>query len=184
MRNVRLVGLALVALAAVALPVSAATSQVNPPHDDVVKDQNFIIIGPAAINLSDTNGRYMWIIAEIGNHSDPPHADKVTVNLTIAGTVPTGCIRTPLDNAPGDGFLDEARILPGQNTVFLGPLKQKFVVYRLRYECHTPAAIGTFNQTVTVSIIHNDSNPNDSDPETDGNPTNNMKTVTKTVIVQ
>jgi hypothetical protein len=148
----------------------------NPPHDDVVKDQNFIVIGPAAINLSDTNGRYMWIIAEIGNHSGPPHTDSVTIHLTIAGAVPAGCTRTPLDNAPADGFLDEAQILPGQNTFLLAPMEQKFVVYRLRYECHAPAVISTFNQTVTVSIIHNGA--------PDGNPANNSKTVTKTIIIQ
>ena len=148
----------------------------NPPHDDVVKDQNFVVIGPAAINLSDTNGRYMWIIAEIGNHSAPPHADVITVHLAIAGAVPAGCTRTPLDNAPVDGFLDEAQILPGQSTFVMAPNEQKFVVYRLRYECHAPAVISTFNQTVTVSIIHNGA--------PDGNPANNSKTVTKTIIIQ
>ncbi|MDO8614941.1 MAG: hypothetical protein Q7T33_04295 [Dehalococcoidia bacterium] len=150
----------------------------RPPHDDVVKDQNFIAIGPAAINLSDTNGRYMWIIAEIGNHSGgPPHIDNVTVNLTVTGGL-GGCTRTPLDNAPADGFLNEALILPGQSTFEMAPLEQKFVVYRLRYECHGPAAvISTINQTVTVCIIHNA-------PGVDGNPANNCKTVTKTIIIQ
>jgi hypothetical protein len=151
----------------------------NPPHDVVVKDQNFVVIGPAAINLSDTNGRYMWIIAEVGNHSGPPHTENVTVNLTIAGTVPNGCTRTPLDNNPADGKLNEAMILPGQDTFTMTGNEQKFVVYRVRYECHSPAVIGTFNQTVTVSISHNPAGA-----PLDGNLANNSKTTTKTIIIQ
>ena len=55
----------------------------TPTHDVGVK--YVILVGPAAINLSDTNGRYMWVIAEIGNFTVPPHVELVHINIGIVG---------------------------------------------------------------------------------------------------
>ena len=106
-------------------------------HDPDVK--GITVIGPAAINLSDTNGRYMWVLSEIGNFSD--HVEEVSLALSITPAVPTDCTR------------DEQQILPGQSQFLIDEDEQKFVVWRVRYECHT-ATPQTLDQTITVSIDH------------------------------
>jgi len=145
----------------------------RPPDDGVVK--YVIAIGPAAINLSDTTGRYMWVIAEVGNIGSDPDPETVTVTMEIDEDVPppNGCTRTPLDDNPADGILNESMVLPGQDTFIMADEEQKFLVWRLRYECHSPATVQTFDQTVTVTI----------DLAGDGNPANDSQTVVKTVII-
>jgi hypothetical protein len=147
----------------------------NPPHDVVVK--YCLTIGPAAINLSDTTGRYMWIICEVGNHSGPPVTETVTVSMDIPQAVPAGCTRTPVDGADaGSSIGEESMILPGQSTFTMTGNEQKFLVWRLRYECHSPApANSTFQQTVNVNIA--------LVGPVDGNLSNNSFSVTKTIIV-
>jgi hypothetical protein len=160
-----------------------------PTHDVGVK--YVILVGPAAVNLSDNNGRYMWVIAEIGNFTLPPHVELVHISLTIAEAVPAGCTRTI------------AQILPGQAQFTLLPLEQKVLVWRVRYECHSPAAIQTITQTVTVGITHCDPStsnpgpitqptpggvcsPNSVGPGHETNPSglaNNTKTAVKQVII-
>ncbi len=141
----------------------------TPSHDVVVKDQNFIVIGPAAINLTDTNGRYMWVIAEVGNHTDPAHVETVDIGLDISPDVPDGCTR------------DAQQILPGQARFLMSENEQKFVVFRVRYECHTPADPQVITQTVTVSITH--INTSDGD-ELGAALDNNSQTTTKAVIIE
>lgn len=165
-----------------------------PFHDVGVK--YVILVGPAAVNLSDSNGRYMWVIAEIGNFST--HTELVHINLSISPAVPAGCTRTA------------SLILPGQVqfTLLGSPTsgEQKILVWRVRYECHSPAAIQTINQTVTVGVTHCDPSttglaapeptavtvaapggicqPNAVPAGADGNLANNTKTATKQVIIQ
>ena len=139
----------------------------TPDHDVLVK--TVTLIGPAAINLSDTNGRYMWIIAEVGNHSD--HTELVTITLTILEPVPAGCTRV----------ID--MVLPGQTTFVMVAGEQKFIVWRVRYECHAVAG-QVINQTVTVSISHDDIDGAGPHNGNDTVPANNSKTTVKQVIIQ
>jgi hypothetical protein len=146
----------------------------RPPVDGQVK--YILTIGPAAINLSDTVGRYMWIIAEIGENGSNAGNVEVTVDMSIDpanDAVPVGCTRTPLDDNPNDGILSEALVLPGQDNFILLDDEQKTLVWRLRYECHDPATNGTFDQTITVEIT----------VAGDQNPANDSITVVKTVII-
>jgi hypothetical protein len=137
-----------------------------------------LTVGPAAVNLSDTNGRYMWVICEIGNVTS--EAESVTITAAadlVSGNVPTGCTR------------DSSLILPGQTAFTLGAHEQKVIVYRVRYECHNPAQTSiqqVINQTVTFTVTHvNDgvgAHNVASDVETIL--TDNTKTTTKQVIIQ
>jgi hypothetical protein len=129
-----------------------------------------ILVGPAAVNLSDTNGRYMWVIAEVGNNSN--HSELVTVSMSIAEPVPAGCTRAIV------------MILPGQTQFVMFADEQKFIVWRVRYECHSPATIQVINQTVTVSITHDDIDGGGPHNGNDSNLANNTKTTTKQVIIQ
>jgi hypothetical protein len=139
----------------------------TPTHDVLVK--TVTLVGPAAINLSDTNGRYMWVIAEIGNHSN--HAELVTISISILEPVPAGCTRTI------------TLVLPGQTQFVMAAGEQKFIVWRVRYECH--AVTGqVINQTVTVSISHDDIDGPGPHNGNDSVPANNTKTTTKQVIIQ
>jgi hypothetical protein len=114
---------------------------------NVLKVKYALVIGPAAVNLSDTNGRYMWVIAEIGNLSTTP--ELVRINMSVTGSdalfaAGTGCTRTP------------NQILPGQVQFMLAPHEQKVLVWRVRYECHAPTTAQVINQTVTVGVTHCD----------------------------
>jgi hypothetical protein len=164
----------------------------TPTHDVGVK--YVILVGPAAVNLSDSNGRYMWVIAEIGNFTLPPHVELVHINMSIAEAVPAGCTRTA------------SQILPGQAQFTLLGLEQKILVWRVRYECHSPATISTITQTVTVGVTHCDPSttgpaapeptavtpaapggicqPNSVPAGADSNLSNNTKTAVKQVIIQ
>jgi len=80
--------------------------------------------GPAPVNLSDTQGAYMWVICEIGNPY--PDANLASISLDVSG-VPAGC--DPLIQL----------VLPGQEEFVLAAGEQKWVLYRERFECHDPA---------------------------------------------
>jgi hypothetical protein len=149
----------------------------DPFHDPDVK--SMIVLGPAAINLSDTNGRYMWVISEVGNFS--AHVETVQVALSITPAVPNGCDRV------------EQQILPGQSEFVMFAAEQKFVVWRVRYECHAPALPQVLAQTVEVSITHVNIGNGDEDPyhiatHNDHDPQHpnigNTATETKNVIIE
>jgi hypothetical protein len=128
-------------------------------------------VGPAAVNLSDTNGRYMWVICEIGNVTN--EAEQVTITTAanlISGALPAGCTRTA------------ALILPGQTTFTLAPHEQKMIVFRVRYECHAPATGVTVTQTVTFTVTHVNDAGTGRDVETIL--ADNTKITTKPVIIQ
>jgi hypothetical protein len=157
---------------------------------DVLVVKMCLLVGPAAVNLSDTNGRYMWVICEIGNLNTA--AELVHISMTIAEAVPAGCTRT------------QALVLPGADQFLMAGPEQKTVVWRVRYECHSPATAQVINQTVTVGITHCDPTTTLPDPQTNPTPggpctansqnegpagvetniSNNTKTTTKQVIIQ
>jgi hypothetical protein len=111
-------------------------------ESDVLVVKYVILVGPAAVNLSDTNGRYMWVISEIGNLASD--AELVHINMSISPAVPNGC----------SGVVNQ--ILPGQSQFFLSSHEQKVLVWRVRYECHSPATAQVINQTVKVGVTHCD----------------------------
>jgi hypothetical protein len=55
--------------------------------------------------------------------------------MAVTGT-PNGCTQ------------GKQLILPGQETFYLAGHEQKWVLYRMRYECHLPAATGVYNLDV------------------------------------
>jgi len=110
----------------------------TPYHDDEVK--HIMVFGPAPINISDNTGRYMWIIGEIGNLTD--HDDTVVLTLTITPPVPAGCDQ------------DIQQILPGRSEFILLADEQKWVLFRVRYECHDPALPGIYPLNVELCIDH------------------------------
>jgi hypothetical protein len=103
----------------------------TPTHEVVVK--HCFKFGPAPANLSDTTGRYMWAICEIGNPQ--PYLETATISMDVTGA-PAGCTQI------------EQLILPGQETFYLNPGEQKWVLYRMRYECHDPATPDVYNLNV------------------------------------
>ena len=140
-------------------------------QSNVVVAKYCLIVGPAAVNLSDTNGRYMWVICEIGNVSNDPEPVTITdpANL-VTGALPAGCTRTT------------DLILPGQTSFMLGAHEQKIVVYRVRFECHAPATAQVINQTVTFTVTHVNDAGSAADQETILD--DNTKIITKQVIIQ
>jgi hypothetical protein len=160
-------------------------------ESDVLIVKYCLLVGPAAVNLSDNNGRYMWVICEVGNLASD--AELVHISMSIAENVPNGCTRVI------------SQVLPGQQQFFLAPGEQKVIVYRVRYECHSPATIQLVNQTVTFGVTHCEpgttSNPGPVVHPTPGGPcdpntinegpgdvetfvSNNTKVITKQVIIQ
>ena len=116
---------------------------VRPPHDGVTKVM--FTVGPAAINLSDTTGRYMWIIAEVGNQGGPPTTETATVTMDIAEAVPNGCTRTPDDNDAGNG-LNEALILPGQHEDKVDHRRFPVLPRAARPRACSPHSVGPLSQ--------------------------------------
>jgi hypothetical protein len=126
-----------------------------------------IVVGPAAVNLSDTNGRYMWVISEIGNVSSDN--ELVHINISILEPVPAGCSRII------------SQVIPGQQQFFLSPSEQKILVWRVRYECHAPATATVINQSVTVGVTHCDPTttlPSPTNPTPGGPCSANSETLT------
>jgi hypothetical protein len=130
-----------------------------------------IDVGPAAVNLSDTNGRYMWVICEIGNVTSEPEPVTITSAATlVSGALPAGCTSTT------------GLILPGQTSFTLGAHEQKDIVYRVRYECHAPATGTVINQTVAFTVTHVNDAGTAADVETILS--DNTQTTTRQVIIQ
>jgi hypothetical protein len=145
----------------------------TPFHDDGVKYCDKF--GPAPINLSDSVGSYMWVVCEIGNFSG--HDDTVTIDFTVTGNLPVapGCVLT------------ETLVIPGQNTFILLEDEQKFVLHRVKFECHS-APDGLYQINVCLSIDHQvhpvDPDPAHNDSEgDDSNPANDQVCIQQNVIV-
>ncbi|UCH87774.1 MAG: thrombospondin type 3 repeat-containing protein [Dehalococcoidia bacterium] len=139
----------------------------TPDHDVTVK--SLMLFGPAPINLSDTMGRNMWTIAEIGNLRD--HVETVELTLTIDPDSITGCLADP--------FAPEL-ILPGHNPFALLALEQKWVLYRTRFECHAPATPGIYPLELELCIDHV-AHPDGGD---DFNAANDCQSRTKSLLIE
>lgn len=88
------------------------------------KVKSLFLFGPAPSHLSDEQGRYMWGIGEIQN----PEASSLPVvfRLSITGAA-SGCSQLI------------QLVLPGTEQQTLAPHEIVWVLYRVRYECHSPA---------------------------------------------
>jgi hypothetical protein len=144
----------------------------TPFHDVGVKDRNFLILGPAFINISDTNGRYMFIIAEIGNFTNHNEVAEIGLSIDYDGFPAPPCTKA------------ETQILPGASVFLMTPNEQKFAVWRVRFECHGAGATpGSYPVTVTVNATV--AQPPDGPaghPYT--TPANDSKSEVKVVVIQ
>ncbi|MEX1193649.1 MAG: hypothetical protein WD904_09990 [Dehalococcoidia bacterium] len=166
-------------------------------EDDVDVLEKFItVLGPAAINLSDDNGRYAWVIGEMGNISDDVQQVSISISITYSPALPAGC------------EADVDLILPGQDTFLMLANEQKFQVFRVRFECHAPAEQQVLTLTITkcIELLPSDSMDDDGDtvvdedsrdgvdddgdsedgedpPNPDGNPGNDCQTDEQQVII-
>ena len=151
----------------------------EPFHDDLVK--YCLAFGPAPINLSDSVGAYMWVICEIGNNSDnndtilPGHDDVVQLSYSVTG-LPAACNTGSLNSQGTQVTL----VIPGSTTFVLLDDEQKFVLLRVRFECHTGVTPGIYPITATVTVDHQDTGGGD---ETPAQQTNNTKTVITNVNI-
>jgi hypothetical protein len=137
----------------------------TPNHDDGVK--YCLKFGPAPVNLSDNGGAYMWVLCEIGNFSG--HDDFVVISdaaSILTANLPSGCVA------------DTVLLIPGRTDFVLLNGEQKFVLYRTRFECHSPATQQVLPITVTVSIDHVDTGDGD-----DLNSSNDTVSVSQNIII-
>ncbi len=174
-------------------PTNQYAPTCQPPRD--VGEKYIAVLGPGAVNLTDTNGRYMWVLGEMGNFSS--FDERVTITLTLD------------PNSIADCTIDQDLILPGQDTFILTAGEQKFQVYRVRIECHSPATpeVVTMSIEKCIEIDDNyighdddgdtvvdedsrdgvdddgDSEDGEDPPNPDGNPGNDCKTTEKQVII-
>ena len=109
-----------------------------------------VVLGPAAVNLSDTNGRYGWIVCEAWNNS--AEDARVTLSVTIS-------------SPPADCTQEDVLVLPGLSTFILFGGEHKFLVERVRIECHAPATSGVYQLTIT-KCLENEQIPFDDDGDT------------------
>ena len=121
----------------------------RPSHDLEIK--YCLKFGPAPANLSDNAGAYMWVICEIGNLN--PWVNPATIDLSVTG-VPAGCTQA------------QQLVLPGLETFLLQPLEQKWVLYRERYECHSPVAQNIYPLDVSFCVEPSPVIPFDDDGDT------------------
>ncbi len=172
--------------AAVQSPGGSSSPQLQTTsHDVSVKYVS--LVGPAAVSLSDTNGRYMWVLSALRNHS--AHNELIKMGVTFGGVMPDGCVRA------------DSLVLPGQTSFFLSPGDEKTLIWRVRYSCHAPATMQTVRETVSVAVTHCDPStsepgpaiqptpggvcPENSQPEgSEANVANNAATASKQILVQ
>jgi hypothetical protein len=152
----------------------------TPNHDDTVK--YCLKFGPAPVNLSDGGGSYMWVLCEIGNLTG--HDDLV--NITAASALITSA--GPFDDDPPAGGLDAdtdgciattTLLIPGRTDFVLLANEQKFVLYRTKFECHTPAVQSVVAITIQVCIDHVQQPPDGDDL----NAANDCDSETQNVVI-
>jgi hypothetical protein len=127
----------------------------DPDHD--VMEKYITVLGPAAVNLSDDNGRYMWVIGEMGNASDVVEQVQISITITPSSPLPAGCEQ------------DVQLILPGQASFLMLAGEQKFQVFRVRYECHSPATeqVLTLDIEKCIELLSSATHDDDLDGEID-----------------
>ena len=110
----------------------------------------------------------MWVLCEIGNFSG--HDDNVVITAASAiltASLPTGCTASTV------------LLIPGRTDFVLLAGEQKFVLYRTRFECHSPATQQVLPITVTVSINHVQVLPDGDDLNT----SNDSVSISQNIIV-
>ena len=131
-----------------------------------------IVLGPAPVNLSDTAGKYMWVIGFITNDlvpeplDDPNDGDLpevVDITLTVTGA-PEGCDQST------------TKILPPITPLSINEGETKPVLFRVFLECHDPAQPDIYQLTIEL-----EARQADGTPET--NPNDNVGTTTKALII-
>jgi hypothetical protein len=160
-----------------------------------VQEKYITVLGPGAVNLSDDNGRYMWILGEMGNLAEKN--ERVTISVTIDPDTIAGCDPIEVD-----------LILPGQDTFILLAGEQKFQVYRVRFECHsaTPQVVSMdIEKCIEIDdqyVSHDDdmdgeidedsrdgvdddgdSEDGEDPPNPDDNPENDCQSTNKQIII-
>ena len=135
----------------------------QPKHD--VSLTCDVLLGPAAVNLSDTNGRIGWLVCEATNNE--PYDARVTVTSSLS-TPPEGCTQTNLR------FL-----LPQETFILLGD-QQRYLVERIRLECHSPASVQVYDLAIEKCLSHEPLN----DAGTEHDLTNNCDTIHKPVVIE
>ncbi len=83
-----------------------------------------ITLGPPPVAISNSVGRFMWLIAEAANYY--PTYENVESRLQVYPSV-TGCA------------INEQLVLPGRESMVVGPKERRIILYRVRFECHSPA---------------------------------------------
>jgi hypothetical protein len=97
-----------------------------------------VILGPAAVILSNTQWRTAWLVTEVTNEGD--YIENVWTDMVLVPTQPpSGCSRTFELILPREQFY----IFPGET---------RFMVYRVRYRCHSPATQQVLGQYFTFTI--------------------------------
>jgi hypothetical protein len=115
-----------------------------------------VLLGPAAVNLSDNNGRYGWLICKVTNND--PHNMRVTINVTLSDA-PIGCDQV------------DVQIIPGQTTFILLGNEMKTVVERIRIECHNPAGSQVYQLSIEKCVDSEKlSSDDDGDTTSDEDP--------------
>jgi hypothetical protein len=105
-------------------------------HD--VGTKSCLVFGPAPANIGDTTGRYMWVICDVRNLSD--HAEQVSIELAV-------------DDPPAECTEARGLILPSFEQFWMQVGEQKWVLYRVRYEC-SGGNPGVYPLDVSMCITH------------------------------
>jgi hypothetical protein len=136
-----------------------------PAHDPQVI--SMVAYGPAPINLSDNVGRYLWVIGKIYNPltKNVSHDELVQIGLTL--TIPTAMQGCTITSPTSSGL-----IIPGSEGPFiLRDQEAKWVLYRIRFECHASVPAGVSNVGVELCITHlAQSSDDDGDGKYDEDP--------------
>jgi hypothetical protein len=96
-----------------------------------------VVFGPAPANIGD-GASYMWVICEIGNFSN--HQEQVSVALDVDDP-PAACTEAP------------QLILPGLSNFWMVAGEQKWVLYRVGYNCPTSTP-GVYPLDISMCITH------------------------------
>jgi len=96
-----------------------------------------MIYGPAPVKISDSIGRYAWMIGRAENPG--VNNQNAEISLSVTGK-PSGCSQV------------QTLMIPGYEQFSLPALQYKWVLYRLRYECHTPAQRGVYTLSSKLCI--------------------------------
>lgn len=111
-----------------------------------------VLLGPAAINISDNNGRYGFLICKVTNNGQDDQ--QITISVTLSNP-PAGC-------SPPNGEQVDVQLLPGQSTFIILGGEVKTVVERIHIECHAPATGQVYQLSITKCVENSDDDDGDT----------------------